>query len=512
MRPFPAAASAFVLASLVVPAVAAPPAWAQPAAAQRRPTAAELRAEIEALRGQVWALSQQLVLAAQQGAERDRQLQAQQAALGQLATSLTAQLQQLQAASGPDALARVLAVVEQLQAQVAAYGAEEVPSQLDYDDGYQWLSEDGDYQLGVRGFTQLRFESQRRWAANDASTGDSTFVLRRARLELSGRRDAEVGAIGFRVVGELAEPRVVDAAVEWAPSDRIRLRLGRGKVAMTHAHLTAAERLRFGERPAVLDGLGWDRDVGIQLSGERGRSRYWVGLGNGARTGAALDRRPALVARLERSDQRSDQGDHATLAGAVDARLLGREEPRGWIFGLGGIIDIADLPDQVLGLPGAGGAAGTSSRGLVGISAASADVRWTGRRWGLAGEVMVRHETWPERYFADRAQIAAAVGSQDPTWTYLGGSAEVWGRVGRKQGAVVAALRVAGGQVPFLSLAGRPPPRGRDQLEIGFVLRALGELVAIESTVLTWDRLYGGGEASPVESELRLMVQTQLAL
>lgn len=117
--------------------------------------------------------------------------------------------------------------------------------------------------------------------------GVDTFSLRRARLSLSGEI---VKNLRFKLAADLVKsPALLDAVVEFTPSNAAGLRVGQFLVPFSMNNVTSVADIDMVNRPAVVEALapGRDngasgRDVGAVLFGSYSVLEYALGFVNGA--------------------------------------------------------------------------------------------------------------------------------------------------------------------------------------------------------------------------------------
>lgn len=103
------------------------------------------------------------------------------------------------------------------------------------------------------------------------------FQLRNARLKASG----SIGDYGYLLSTDLASDvaEIVDAFATFRLGDSVTGRMGRFKPPTLSSFLVSRERLLFLERSAI--GSSFERDLGLQLSGDFETVHWWLAAQNG---------------------------------------------------------------------------------------------------------------------------------------------------------------------------------------------------------------------------------------
>ncbi|HEY5907762.1 MAG TPA: porin, partial [Vicinamibacteria bacterium] len=153
-------------------------------------------------------------------------------------------------------------------------------------DGFGLQNESGDFRLQLRGYAQF---DGRFFASDDAALAIDTFLLRRVRPILQG----SVGRyFDFNLTPDFGGGVAViqDAWIEFKPSSKLRVRLGKQKPPVGLERLQSATALHFVER-AFPSLLLPNRDVGIQVHGDLagGIVSYGAALFDGAPDGGSVD-------------------------------------------------------------------------------------------------------------------------------------------------------------------------------------------------------------------------------
>jgi hypothetical protein len=328
----------------------APP--AQPVPPPARPPRrgpADLKAEIEAVKKELAEL-RTMAVQSQTVSQSVQDLSSKVTALEQELEKLKRQ----QAASpevvqGLDTIGTRLDAVERdveaLRTQVAGMeqpSASASGGAVDWDGGFKWASSNGDYSLKLGGFVQPRLQVKLPEGADTIS--ESTFRLRRARLVASGHLASE--ALSFKMQAELgvdAAP-ALDYYIDYEFMPELAVRVGQDKVFFTRAWWASDASLDLLERPASIDALRYDRDIGAWVHGwVADRFYYHVGVSNGAGP-----------------NKRNDNIDVAALV-RLEAMVVGdRFEPLvknlevkpdlQLLVGVGAVHDLVRVPETIAGI------------------------------------------------------------------------------------------------------------------------------------------------------------------
>jgi phosphate-selective porin OprO/OprP len=159
-------------------------------------------------------------------------------------------------------------------------------------DGFSLRSADGNYQLRLRGYTQL---DGRFFLDDEERPGVDTFVLRRVRPIFDGT----VGKLfEFRIMPDFGGGTTVlqDAYIDVRFTPAVRLRTGKFKAPVGLERLQSGTDIMFVER-AFPTSLVPNRDLGVQLFGDFGGTAggagavatYAVGVFNGVPDGGSGD-------------------------------------------------------------------------------------------------------------------------------------------------------------------------------------------------------------------------------
>lgn len=152
--------------------------------------------------------------------------------------------------------------------------------------GFSLQSESGDFHVQLRGYVQF---DGRFFAGDQGELATNTFLLRRVRPIVQG----SVGQyFDFNITPDFGGGAAVlqDAWIEFKPSPRLRIRLGKQKPPGGLERLQSATAIHFIER-AFPSLLLPNRDVGIQIHGDLagGIVSYGAALLNGAPDGGGVD-------------------------------------------------------------------------------------------------------------------------------------------------------------------------------------------------------------------------------
>ena len=384
-----------------------------PQGATARPAASDLRSQVAAIRVEL----EQLRPAAAQAQTLAGSVQA----LSARVTALEQQVERVgrQSAASPEVVGSIDRLngqaveiqreLESLRAQVSSIeqpeaGAGAALGGVEHDRAFQWVTADGAYALEIGGFVQPRYESTVAEGAD--SVDEATFRLRRGRLALSGHVGSE--ELTYKVQLEVASSGApaLDYFVDYELAPALIVRAGQDKLYFTRVWWASDSSIDIFERPASVDGLRYDRDIGIWAHGELldGRVYYHLGVSNGAGP-----------------NQGNDNIDVASLV-RVESALLGsrfsafagnftRDPELRVMVGAGAVHDLAQLPDTIGGnTVGNRDVDGNGETDNVRVWSTSADaaLRWHGLE--LVVEGLWRQERWGTILdHSDNQQIAALV-------------------------------------------------------------------------------------------------------
>ena len=173
---------------------------------------------------------------------------------------------------------RVLERRLELQHEEAAAKAKEAPVVAVTDKGASLKSQNGDYEIKIRGLLQ----GDGRFFSSGVPSGTyDTFLLRTARPTIEGALGKR---IGFRFTPEFAgeSASIVDAYADLKFSPAASVRLGKFTSPVGLERLQSSSALSDIER-ALPSELAPNRDIGVQLQGELAGSKvsYAIGVFNG---------------------------------------------------------------------------------------------------------------------------------------------------------------------------------------------------------------------------------------
>jgi phosphate-selective porin OprO/OprP len=187
-------------------------------------------------------------------------------------------------------------------------------------EGFTLQSPSGDYKLQLRGYAQF---DGRFFSGDEGALAIDTFVLRRVRPVLQGTLGK---SFEFQIMPDFGGGITVlqDAWLDFKPSPKLRVRVGKYKSPVGLERLQSATALTFVER-AFPTLIVPNRDVGVMLHGELagGIVAYAAGLFDGAPDGGSVD---------------SDLNDSKDLAGRVFLSPFKKTKStlRGLGFGIAG--------------------------------------------------------------------------------------------------------------------------------------------------------------------------------
>jgi outer membrane murein-binding lipoprotein Lpp len=386
-----------VLAAGILPRAAEGQAPARPPHAEQPAATGDLRAQVAAIRKEL----EQLRPAA-------AQMQTLSGSVQQLSTRVTALEQRIdraarQSAIGPEVVgsldrlgnqaAQMRREVEALRTQLSgieqpAGAASASVGGVEYKRGFEWVTADGAYAIKIGGFVQPRYETTLAEGAD--SVEEATFRLRRARLVVGGHvgREELTYKVQLEAAGEGAP--ALDYFVDYELAPELSVRAGQDKLYFTRVWWASDSSIDILERPAAVEGLRYDRDIGLWAHGSLldDRLYYHAGVSNGGGP-----------------NQRNDNIDLVTLvrveAALVGARFdafagnLGREPDLRVMIGAGAVHDLTQVPERI-------GDQGVSNRDVdangeidnvrVWSTSADAALRWRGLE--LVAEGIWRHERW----------------------------------------------------------------------------------------------------------------------
>lgn len=447
---------------------------AQPGQPAPRRAAGDLRAEIDAVKKELAEL-RSMAVQSQTVSQSVQELSSKVSALEQELDKLRRQqAASPEVVSGLDTIGTRLDAIERdvesLRTQVADVeqpSASASGGAVDWDGGFKWASSDGNYALKLGGFVQPRL--QLRLPESFDTISESTFRLRRARLAASGNLGGE--ELTWKMQAELG----VDAApaldyfldYEFAPE--LAVRAGQDKVFFTRTWWASDASIDVLERPAAIDGLRYDRDIGVWVHGWLAdRLYYHAGVSNGAGPNKRNDNIDvAALIRLE-----------AMVVGDKFEPMIKNLEAKPelqLLVGVGAVHDLVRVPETIAGIEVTNrdvDSNGTLDNVRVWSSSFTAAARIEGLE--LMTEGIWRHERWGTILdHSDNAQLDEAVRpSASGHRNYLAGFLHASYVLVAKH--LQAAARVGHNRVALLGVGGGGPssvPPGDRLFELNGQLR-----------------------------------------
>lgn len=465
----------------------------------------DLRAQVAAIRKQLDEL-------------RSSSAQAQTAAgsIQQLSSRVTALEQRVgrlgrQGAAGPE----LTAAIDRLSAQAAALERDveglrtqvagiEQPAAgtgaggVEHGRGFEWTTGDGAYSLRLGGFVQPRYEVS--LAEGGDTVNRATFRLRRGRLVLGGHAGRDELTYKVQLETTLNDAAALDYYVDYEIWPELAVRAGQDKVFFTRAWWASDSSIDVIERPASVDALRYDRDIGLWAHGELlgGRLSYHAGVSNGGGPNKRNDNiDTAMMIRAE-----------AALLGARFEPLVGNltaDPELRLTVGAGAVHDLVAVPVTVGGMTVANrdvDADGEVDNVRVVSSSVDATLRWQGLE--LMVEGIWRHERWGTIVeHADNQPIAVALeADSEGHRNYLGGY--VYASYALLPETLQMSARVGQSRVTLLGIGGRlvdvPPPGDRLVEANGQVRWFHGDLsVGASYTLLNYNNRNGPELAGDIE-------------
>jgi phosphate-selective porin OprO/OprP len=275
----------------------------------------------------------------------------------------------------------------------SALAEENAPKVTAGPEGFALQSASGDYKLQLRGYAQF---DGRFFSGDEGTLAIDTFVLRRVRPVLQGTLGKH---FEFQIMPDFGGGTTVlqDAWLDFKPSPKLRVRVGKYKSPVGLERLQSATALTFVER-AFPTLIVPNRDVGVMLHGELagGIVAYAAGVFDGAPDGGSVD---------------SDLNDSKDLAGRVF--LSPFKKTKSPLQGLG--FGIAGTTGKQSGPLPAYRSAGQISivTILTGVTADGTRQRYSPQLsfytgpFGLLAEY-ARSESWVKRPDATRVQVGAS--------------------------------------------------------------------------------------------------------
>ena len=455
-------------------AAIAQPAQPAPPAAPPRRAAGDLKAEIEAIKKELAEL-RTISVQSQTVSQSVQELSSKVSALEQELDKLRRQqAASPEVVSGLDTIGTRLDAIERdveaLRTQVAGIeqpSASASGGAVEWDGGFKWLSSDGDHALKLAGFVQPRLQVRLPESADTIS--ESTFRLRRARLAAGGHLGGE--ELTWKLQAELgvdAAP-ALDYYLDYEFMPELAVRAGQDKVFFTRTWWASDAFIDLLERPAAIDALRYDRDIGLWVHGwVADRFYYHAGVSNGAGPNKRNDNIDvAALLRLE-----------AMVVGDKFEPVVKNLEPKPdlqLMVGVGVVHDLVRVPETIAGIEAANrdvDSNGTLDNVRVWSSSFTAAARIQGLE--LVTEGIWRHERWGTILdHSDNEQLDEAIRpSASGHRNYLAGFFHASYVLIAKQ--LQAAARVGHNRVALLGVGGGGPgsvPPGDRLFELNGQLR-----------------------------------------
>lgn len=141
-----------------------------------------------------------------------------------------------------------------------------------HDGGFYLASDDGTFRLGVNGFVQFRYYLGVRDEDNTVGTDadddfSSGFQMRRAKLGFAGRiyKDWSYNVL-LNFSRSSGTAALQDAYIDYAISDRWKVRMGQSKLPLLREELVGDQRQLAAERSLVNSAFTQDRSQMVELS------------------------------------------------------------------------------------------------------------------------------------------------------------------------------------------------------------------------------------------------------
>lgn len=247
----------------------------------------------------------------------------------------------LAAANGPtsselDQKIRIIERKGELAAEASEAKAKEQPKMNLGANGFSFSSGDTNFTLAIKGLVQL--DSRTFFNDNEASKGNDSFVLRRARPIIQGTLFKD---IDFQFTPDFGgnAVQIFDAFVNYRVRPELQLRAGKFKGPVGLENLQSDATLPFNERSPV-SALVPSRNLGVQLWGDisGGLISYAVGAFNVAGDG--------------RNPGTTDFGDEKEFAGRLFSQPFVHSDTsllKGINFGVGA--SYSQISSNATGLP-----------------------------------------------------------------------------------------------------------------------------------------------------------------
>lgn len=365
-----------------------------------------------------------------------------------------------------------------------------------HENGFAWATADGRNAIRLSGYMQ----AHHRLVLADGDIEESMFLLRRARLDVSGH----VGSEKMRyklLLSALREPALLDFYADYALSESLAVRFGQYKTPLTRSFITSSTQLAFVERSLTIDAFRYDWDVQLGMHGTLADERlgFYVGLGNGAGPNQPDDNlQVALTARAD-----------AVILGQRFAPAYGdiaRTATPTLMVGTGLVYDASSMPGSVGEISVDNDADGDGDGDDVRVLSASIDAAFRYRGLEVVVEAVGRREDTRAIFdLAGNAALRAAVGVRR---THLGVVGQITQVLPRN---ILIGGRVGYAQLPFLGLAGRPI--GRSAAEHVLELDALAQLYRGDRRMLSVMYSmhdYGGTTDPTIDLAHRVIMEAQI--
>jgi len=148
-----------------------------------------------------------------------------------------------------------------------------------YDKGFYMKTADDKFKMKLGGYIQVQgnlyetddIPDRAKPVFNDNLNGvnrDNTFFLRRVRLKASGHIYDEKLEYAIQADFAASAPILRDGFIAYAWNDHAELKMGQFKPPFSLENLTSSSEIETIERSAIVDLLGLDRRIGVQLEGE----------------------------------------------------------------------------------------------------------------------------------------------------------------------------------------------------------------------------------------------------
>src|SRR5690606_29132971 len=259
----------------------------------------------------------------------------------------------------------------------------------------------------------------------------------------------------YRLHAELARPgpAALDYYLDYRFAPELAIRAGQDKIFFTRAWWASDSSIDLFERPAAVDQLRYDRDIGVWAHGRLldDRIGYWAGVSNGAGPNQVNDNIDFVS--LLRAD--------AVVLGSRFEPLVDNFERDGELrlmVGGGVVHDLVRLPGQVAGIEVGNRDVDRDGTGdNVRVWSSSLDLALRLHGFEVVLEGIWRHERWGTILdHSDNQQLADAVQPDvEGHRNYLAGY--VHASYALLPGRLQVAARIGQDRVPLLRVGGRAP-------------------------------------------------------